>query len=144
MRPPACPGRPGTQRGPDRRSGAAAATLPDVSSCPSQPPALRTAVPGPRSVALARRLAAVESRNVTCTEPAPPIFWERASGANVWDVDGNRFVDLGAGFGVANAGHAHPRIVEAVRAQAEPRHKPVRYRYRYGHGKACDDRPTHQ
>ena len=37
-------------------------------------------------------------------------------GANVWDVDGNRFVDLGAGFGVANAGHAHPRVVAARRA----------------------------
>ena len=75
-------------------------------------------MPGPRSRALAERLARVESRNVTCLGPAP-IFWERAAGANVWDVDGNRFVDLGAGFGVANAGHAHPRVVAAVREQAE-------------------------
>ena len=86
---------------------------------PSLPPALRTEVPGPRSRALAARLAAVESRNVTCLDPDPPIFWERADGANVWDVDGNRFVDLGAGFGVANAGHAHPRIVAAVQEQSE-------------------------
>ncbi len=104
------------QRAPGRGRGGYTS---DVSSGPSQLPALRTPVPGPRSIELARRLAAVESRNVTCTEPAPPIFWERASGANVWDVDGNRFVDLGAGFGVANAGHAHPRVVEAVRDQAE-------------------------
>ena len=82
------------------------------------PPEIRTKVPGPRSRALADRLALVESRNVTCLAPDPPIFWERASGANVWDVDGNRFVDLGGGFGVANAGHAHPRIVNAVREQA--------------------------
>lgn len=81
------------------------------------PPALVTDVPGPRSRALAARLARVESRNVTCLAPEPPIFWERAAGANVWDVDGNRFVDLGAGFGVASAGHAHPRIVAAVAAQ---------------------------
>jgi 4-aminobutyrate aminotransferase/(S)-3-amino-2-methylpropionate transaminase len=47
-----------------------------------------------------------------------PIAWARAAGANVWDADGNRFVDLGAGFGVANVGHAHPRVVEAVCAQA--------------------------
>jgi 4-aminobutyrate aminotransferase-like enzyme len=33
-------------------------------------------------------------------------------------VDGNRFVDLGAGFGVANVGHAHPRVVAAIRAQS--------------------------
>ena len=85
----------------------------------SLPPELRTEVPGPRSRALAERLAAVESRNVTALAPEPPIFWERAAGANVWDVDGNRFVDLGAGFGVANVGHAHPRVVEAVQEQSE-------------------------
>jgi 4-aminobutyrate aminotransferase/(S)-3-amino-2-methylpropionate transaminase len=83
------------------------------------PPLLISAVPGPRSRALAARLARVESRNVTCLAPDPPIFWERAAGANVWDVDGNRFVDLGAGFGVANAGHAHPRVVDAVQEQSE-------------------------
>jgi 4-aminobutyrate aminotransferase/(S)-3-amino-2-methylpropionate transaminase len=81
------------------------------------PPSLVTAVPGPRSRALAQRLAAVESRNVTALAPEPPIFWERAAGANVWDADGNRYVDLGAGFGVANVGHAHPRVLEALAAQ---------------------------
>ena len=82
------------------------------------PPVLLTPVPGPRSLALAGRLAACESQGVTALAPAP-IFWERAQGANVWDVDGNRFIDLTAGFGVANVGHAHPRVVAAVRAQAE-------------------------
>ncbi len=81
------------------------------------PPSLVTNVPGPRSRELAERLAAVESRNVTALAPEPPIFWERAAGANVWDVDGNRFVDLGAGFGVANVGHAHPRVVAALETQ---------------------------
>jgi 4-aminobutyrate aminotransferase/(S)-3-amino-2-methylpropionate transaminase len=81
------------------------------------PPALGTEIPGPRSRALAARLARVESRNVTCVAPEPPIFWERAAGANVWDADGNRFVDLGAGFGVASAGHGHPRVVAALAAQ---------------------------
>lgn len=85
---------------------------------PSLPPSLVTAVPGPRSRALAARLAAVESRNVTCIAPEPPIFWERAAGSNVWDADGNRFVDLGAGFGVASVGHAHPRVVEAIARQS--------------------------
>jgi 4-aminobutyrate aminotransferase/(S)-3-amino-2-methylpropionate transaminase len=89
-----------------------------VSAPRTLPPALATAIPGPRSRALAERLARVESRNVTCLAPEAPIFWERAAGANVWDVDGNRFVDLGAGFGVANAGHAHPRVVAAVRQQS--------------------------
>ena len=60
----------------------------------AQLPHVVTRVPGPRSRELASRLGRVESRNVTCLAPTPPIFWERASGANVWDVDGNRFVDV--------------------------------------------------
>ncbi len=85
----------------------------------NQLPALRTEVPGPRSRALATRLSAVESRNVTCAHPEAPIFWERARGSNVWDVDGNRFVDLCAAFGVANTGHAHPEVVAAAQRQTE-------------------------
>lgn len=89
-----------------------------MSLLPSLAPALVSPVPGPRSRALAARLETVETRNVTCLAPDVPIFWERAAGANVWDADGNRFVDLGAGFGVANLGHAHPRVVAAVQMQA--------------------------
>jgi len=80
-------------------------------------PEILTRIPGPESLALARRLARVESRNVTCLDP-PPIFWQRAAGANVWDVDGNRFVDLTAAFGVANAGHANPEVVRAIARQS--------------------------
>jgi 4-aminobutyrate aminotransferase/(S)-3-amino-2-methylpropionate transaminase len=90
-----------------------------VSSTACLPPDLLTAVPGPRSLALATRLRAVESPNVTCLEPDAPIFWERARGANVWDVDENRYVDLDAAFGVAAIGHAHQRVVEAISDQAE-------------------------
>lgn len=85
---------------------------------PTLPPALVGPVPGPRSRALAERLARVESRNVTALDPVP-IFWERAHGANLWDVDGNRYVDLTAAFGVANVGHAHPEVAAAVARQAE-------------------------
>ena len=75
-------------------------------------------IPGPGSRALAERLARVESRNVTALDPVP-IFWERAQGANLWDVDGNRYVDLTAAFGVANVGHAHPQVAAAIANQAE-------------------------
>lgn len=81
-------------------------------------PKLLTEIPGPGSRALAKRLAAAESQNVTCADPEP-IFWQRAAGSNVWDVDGNRFVDLTAAFGVANVGHAHPKVVSAIAQQAE-------------------------
>jgi 4-aminobutyrate aminotransferase-like enzyme len=48
-----------------------------------------------------------------------PIVWARALGANVWDPDGNRFVDLTGGFGVASAGHANPYVLERVRDQLD-------------------------
>jgi len=82
-------------------------------------PELRTRVPGPRSRALAGRLAAVESPNITRVSPDAPIFWSAARGANVLDADGNLFIDLTAGFGVAFAGHANPGVVRALADQAE-------------------------
>jgi 4-aminobutyrate aminotransferase/(S)-3-amino-2-methylpropionate transaminase len=81
------------------------------------PPRIRISPPGPRSLALARRLRSVESRNVTFLSDEFPIFWRKARGSNVWDVDGNRFVDLTAGFAVAGAGHRNPRVVTALRHQ---------------------------
>jgi 4-aminobutyrate aminotransferase-like enzyme len=60
----------------------------------------------------------VESRNVTRLEPDPPIFWDEARGGAVRDVDGNDFVDLTAGFGVAAAGHAPPEVAAAIADQA--------------------------
>lgn len=82
------------------------------------PPRLTAAVPGPRSHALADRLRAVESRNVTWLADDFPVFWEEACGANVRDADGNVFVDLTAAFGVALPGHRAPEVVRAVEAQA--------------------------
>lgn len=80
-------------------------------------PRIRTAVPGPRSRDLAARLARVESRNITRISDTGPIFWAEAAGANVRDVDGNTFVDLTAGFGVAAAGHGNPRVAAAASRQ---------------------------
>ena len=48
-----------------------------------------------------------------------PIFVERGQGSRVWDVDGNEYVDFHNGFGVMVVGHAHPKVVEAVRRQIE-------------------------
>ena len=44
-----------------------------------------------------------------------PIFIEHGKGSLVWDVDGNEYVDFHNGFGVMVVGHAHPKIVDAVR-----------------------------
>ncbi len=46
-------------------------------------------------------------------------MWVEAQGANVVDADGNRYVDLTSGFGVAFVGHRHPKVVEAVKRQAD-------------------------
>jgi len=81
-------------------------------------PLLKTKIPGPKSRALARQLRRYESRNVTYVSDHWPIFWKRALGANVWDVDGNRFIDLTAAFGVASVGHNNPRVVVAIKRQA--------------------------
>lgn len=83
-----------------------------------QLPHLVTTIPGPRSKQLADRLRRVESRNITATEPQAPIFWDAAHGANVRDVDGNVYIDLTSGFGVANAGHSNTAVAEAIAQQS--------------------------
>ncbi|HEV3463793.1 MAG TPA: aminotransferase class III-fold pyridoxal phosphate-dependent enzyme, partial [Actinomycetota bacterium] len=50
--------------------------------------------------------------------PPYPIFFERAKGSRVWDVDGNQYSDYHNGFGVMAVGHSHPRIVEALSERA--------------------------
>jgi len=83
-----------------------------------EPPRIVTDVPGPRARALALRLAKVENAEVTCLAGPPPIFWSRGAGVNVLDADGNRYVDLLAGFGAAVLGYAHPELTAALAAQA--------------------------
>ncbi len=48
-----------------------------------------------------------------------PIVIERGEGIRVYDVDGNVFYDFASGVGVINVGHSHPRVVEAIKKQAE-------------------------
>jgi 4-aminobutyrate aminotransferase-like enzyme len=81
-------------------------------------PDLITDIPGPKSHALAAKLRQHESRNVTFLADDWPIFWQRAAGTNVWDVDGNRFLDLTSAFGVAGLGHTNPTVRDALVAQA--------------------------
>jgi glutamate-1-semialdehyde 2,1-aminomutase len=49
------------------------------------------------------------------TWPPHPIYVDRGEGSKVWDIDGNEYVDYHNGYGVMVMGHAHPKIVEAVR-----------------------------
>ena len=47
------------------------------------------------------------------------VFSERALNAELWDVEGKRYIDLASGIAVTNTGHNHPAVIEAVRAQLE-------------------------
>jgi glutamate-1-semialdehyde 2,1-aminomutase len=73
----------------------------------------------PASAALFRRAARSLPAGVTSNFQAHdpyPVYLDRGLGSRVWDVDGAEYVDFHGGFGVNVVGHAHPRIVEAVRA----------------------------
>ena len=66
-----------------------------------------------------QQLRDFESRNITFLEPdgSWPVVWERAKGVHVWDVEGKKYLDLTAAFGVAAAGHANPAVVRAGQRQ---------------------------
>jgi 4-aminobutyrate aminotransferase/(S)-3-amino-2-methylpropionate transaminase len=64
---------------------------------------------------LARRQQSV----VRGVSQATPIFAERALNSEVWDVEGNRYVDFAGGIAVLNTGHSHPHIVAAIREQLD-------------------------
>jgi 4-aminobutyrate aminotransferase / (S)-3-amino-2-methylpropionate transaminase / 5-aminovalerate transaminase len=50
---------------------------------------------------------------------ATPIYAARAENAEVWDVEGKRYIDFAGGIAVLNTGHRHPRVMAAVQAQLE-------------------------
>ena len=75
-----------------------------------------TAIPGPRSAQLQERRLAVVAAGVSS---ALPVFAERAHGAILVDVDGNQFIDLGAGIGVMTIGHTDEGVVAAASAQLD-------------------------
>ena len=64
---------------------------------------------------LARREAAVPRGIASMTR----VFADRAENAEVWDVEGRRFVDFAGGIAVLNTGHRHPKVMEAVARQSE-------------------------
>jgi 4-aminobutyrate aminotransferase len=73
-------------------------------------------LPGPIARAIIERDHAVIS-------PSYPrsyqFVMDHGKGTEVWDVDGNRFLDFAAGIAVASTGHSHPRVVRAIQDQAE-------------------------
>ena len=66
----------------------------------------------------ARATRAADERYAMPTYPRTPVEFVRGEGARLWDSDGKEYLDFFAGLSVHNAGHCHPRIVEAIREQA--------------------------
>jgi len=80
-----------------------------------QTPHVRTPLPGPRAQALI-------ARDELVTSPSYPrdygFAMSHGRGCEVWDVDGNRFLDFAAGIAVCSTGHCHPEVVAAVQQAA--------------------------
>lgn len=76
---------------------------------------IRRVLPGPRSAEILER---ARRWVPTALQVAVPAVIDRAEGAVVYDVDGNRFLDLAGGIGCLAVGHSHPKVVRAIQEQA--------------------------
>ena len=83
---------------------------------PNYPERIITDLPGPKAQALLAR----DARVVSPSYPRDyPFVMDYGRGAEVWDVDGNRFIDFAAGIAVTATGHAHPHVVQAIKQAAD-------------------------
>lgn len=73
-------------------------------------------LPGP----IAKRLIERDQAVISPSYPrAYPFVMDHGRGVEVWDVDGNKFLDFAAGIAVTSTGHSHPKVVKAIQQQAE-------------------------
>lgn len=75
-----------------------------------------TELPGPKSRKLIENDETFVSQSYTRVFPT---VLDRAEGSYIWDVDGNCFIDFHAGIGVCSTGNVHPKVLAAIKAQAE-------------------------
>lgn len=73
-------------------------------------------LPGPKAKAIIERDSAVISPSYA---RAYPFVMDHGKGTDVWDVDGNHFLDFAAGIAVTATGHSHPKVVQAIKEQSE-------------------------
>jgi 4-aminobutyrate aminotransferase len=77
-------------------------------------PCITVRPPGPRAQGILERDRKVVSQSMVREYP---LVLDKASGMNLWDVDGNRYLDFTAGISVMNVGWNHPRVVRAINGQ---------------------------
>jgi 4-aminobutyrate aminotransferase len=79
-------------------------------------PHIKTELPGPK----ARALVARDAEVISPSYPREyPFAISHGRGTEVWDVDGNRFLDFASGIATCATGHAHPEVVAAIKGAAE-------------------------
>ncbi|MEY8830692.1 4-aminobutyrate--2-oxoglutarate transaminase [Sedimentitalea sp. XS_ASV28] len=71
---------------------------------------------GGSNAALLKRREAAVARGVAS---AAPVFAARAENSELWDVEGNRYIDFAGGIAVLNTGHRHPKVIAAAKAQED-------------------------
>jgi 4-aminobutyrate aminotransferase len=79
-------------------------------------PHIKTPLPGPKAQAL------IERDRLVSTPSYPrdyPFVMAKGRGTEVWDVDGNRFLDFASGIAVCSTGHSHPKVVQAIKDAAD-------------------------
>lgn len=79
-------------------------------------PHIKTVLPGPVATAMLARDRAVVSPSYPRDYP---FVMSHGRGVEVWDVDGNRFLDFAAGIAVCSTGHSHPQVVAAIKAASD-------------------------
>ena len=85
-------------------------TKPKIAAVPDVPTATKT------NAELIKRREAAVARGVAS---AAPVFAEHAENAELWDVEGKRFIDFAGGIAVLNTGHRHPKVIAAAKAQED-------------------------
>jgi len=76
----------------------------------------KTNIPGPKARDYIARDQKVISSSYTRVYP---FVMDRGKGSEVWDVDGNRYIDFATGIAVTSTGHCHPKVVKAIKDQAD-------------------------
>jgi acetylornithine/LysW-gamma-L-lysine aminotransferase len=66
----------------------------------------------------AAQIIALENRHSSGVYAKQPIVFVRGQGALLWDTEGNVYLDCASGHGVANLGHAHPKVAAAIAEQS--------------------------
>lgn len=76
-----------------------------------------TPQPAPQAIPILKELSRYEPISMTWDQY--PVLWDRAEGHSVYDAWGNRWIDFTSGIFVANIGHAHPKILAALREKID-------------------------